>query len=395
MWQIIFVIALIVLCIIACIYFAGKAEIKYQEKELADLKQEMQDLVNPEKMYDRLGVDVVSVPVGQGLLCIADPDQEGSLLAKIAALRQKMTDNYGYIIPSVRVFDSSELKENEYCISIRNNVVDTGFVYPGKYMVIADQYEAKFDKIPEDAVDAEDPAYKTKVYWLNRSDAKEATSKDVTAVDAEDVIITHLSETLINQVEYVLTDNDIKKLFKLLEDDKFEESLLKKISYSDIKNVLVNLIKEKVSVRDITFIFSKLEDYSRFSKEPDILSERIRKDLSRQLSLTNCNRDKIIHAIEILPELTKKLVEKVQPQKGYTKTKLEIDFEEYKDLVETIAEKLMKNHQKIGSQPVIFCDEKLRLGLYRLLVKHIPTIVVLAPNEIVNDVKVEIVDTVV
>ena len=71
----------------------------------------MAELVNPNRMYERLGVDILSLQVGAGLIPIADPEQEGQLLAKIAALRQKMTDELGYIIPNIRIMDSSALQD--------------------------------------------------------------------------------------------------------------------------------------------------------------------------------------------------------------------------------------------------------------------------------------------
>ena len=94
------------------------ADVQSQLGQLESVKQNMQDLVNPNRMYERLGVDILSLQVGSGLLCIADPDQDGQLLAKIAALRQRTTDELGYIIPNIRIMDSSALDANEYMISI-------------------------------------------------------------------------------------------------------------------------------------------------------------------------------------------------------------------------------------------------------------------------------------
>ena len=127
------------------------ADVQSQLGQLENVRQNMQDLVNPNRMYERLGVDVLSLQVGSNLLVIADPDQEGQLLAKIAALRQRVTDELGYILPNIRIMDSSALDANEYMISIRGNTVATGYVYPGKLMVIADQWDAmkkKFRKMP-------------------------------------------------------------------------------------------------------------------------------------------------------------------------------------------------------------------------------------------------------
>ena len=161
------------------------ADVQSQLGQLENVRQNMQDLVNPNKMYERLGVDVLSLQVGAGLLVIADPDQEGQLLAKIAALRQRVTDELGYILPNIRIMDSSALEANEYMISIRGNTVATGYVYPGKYMVIADQWDAVKKSVPDDAIIAVDPTYQTQAYWVNSEDAQSASN--VTAVDAKDV----------------------------------------------------------------------------------------------------------------------------------------------------------------------------------------------------------------
>ena len=107
------------------------ADVQSQLGQLENVRQNMQDLVNPNRMYERLGVDILSLQVGSNLLVIADPDQEGQLLAKIAALRQRVTDELGYILPNIRIMDSSALDANEYMISIRGNTVATGYVIRG------------------------------------------------------------------------------------------------------------------------------------------------------------------------------------------------------------------------------------------------------------------------
>lgn len=382
--------------IIACVlyyFIKQKLDIKKQIRELENVRQQMNDLTNPDKMYERLGVDVISLQVGQNLLCIADPDQDGLLLAKIAAMRQRLTDKYGYIIPNIRIQDSTELKENEYLISIRNNIVDTGFVYPDKYMIIADKWKETEKELPDDIIKAEDPVYKVNVYWINEDVAR--GTENINAVASDDVIIQHLQEVLVQKVDTILSELDTKKYIDSVKKNCHgsDEKLLNNLSYGDIRRIFVNLIQEKVSIKDIILILSRLEYYSRFHNESDILSERLRKDLSRQISLTHCNDDKKIYAVDLSIEQTNKLLASIELQKEYNKTKLSLDKQSEHDLIENIAIKLMETHKKIGTQPIILCDEKLRLALYRLLVKHIPMVVVLATNEIETDIKLEIVDT--
>jgi hypothetical protein len=116
-----------------------------------NVKEQLQELVNPDRMYERLGVDILCLQVGEGLLPIADSDQDGILLAQMAALRQVLTDELGYIIPNIRIMDCSLLDNDEYCISVRNNKVATGFVYPNKCMINADEWDSKVGELPEKA----------------------------------------------------------------------------------------------------------------------------------------------------------------------------------------------------------------------------------------------------
>ncbi len=368
-------------------------DVQAQLGQLESVKQNMQDLVNPNKMYERLGVDVLSLQVGSGLLPIADPDQEGQLLAKIAALRQRVTDELGYIIPNIRIMDSSALDANEYLISIRGNKVATGFVYPGKLMVIADQWDATGKPIPPDSITNIDPTYQAEAYWV---DPQNIDPEDhLTAVDSVDVIVTHLQECVRKYVDEVMTKTDVLKLMELVksQDPTLVNDLIPTIiSTSDLRKIFVNLIREKVSIKDIIFIFERLCDYARFSKEPDILSERIRAALGRQICLNNCTEDKIMYALTLSSEWEKTLDDSCQ--RTELGTMFLLNPMQVQELIETTASTLMRAHQTVGRQPVILCSPRIRLPLYQLLERHIPTIVVISYSELITDIKVEAVDTI-
>ena len=369
------------------------ADVQSQLGQLENVRQNMQDLVNPNKMYERLGVDVLSLQVGAGLLVIADPDQDGQLLAKIAALRQRVTDELGYILPNIRIMDSSALETNEYMISIRGNTVATGYVYPGKYMVIADQWDAVRKNVPDDAIIAVDPTYQTQAYWISGEDAQ--ANKNITAVDATDVLVTHLQECVRKHVDEVMTKTDVLKLMELVrsQDPTLVNDLVPAIiSTSDLRKIFVNLIREKVSIKDIIFVFERLCDYARFSKEPDILSERLRAALGRQICLTNVQEDNILYALTLSPEWEKVLDDSCQ--RTELGTMFLLNPMQVQDLIESTAMTLMRAHQNIGKQPVILCSPRIRLPLFQLLERHIPTIVVISYSELITDIRVEAVDTI-
>lgn len=369
------------------VYFATQKEIEHQLNELEETKQQLRDLVDPCKMYERLGVDILSLQVGAGLLSIADPDQDGELLAKTAALRQRLTDELGYIIPNIRIMDSSGIDANEYYISVRQNVVADGFVYPDKYMVIADEWESKVGEIPENARCGVDPCYSVQAYWLDKEQVED--KPHITASDAVDVIITHLREVVIKYVDLILTTVDIDKYIVLA---KSTIEISNRLHKEDFRKIFVNLIREKVSIKDIILIFDRLNDYSRTLTDSDRLSEKIRQVLAQQICLEHCNESKIIYAVKL-------------SQKWQTILEHRLEWgEEHKtfyfaegqkeELIETTAMILMQAHQEINEQPVIICPSKIRLPLYRLLVDYIPTVVVLSESEILPTFKVEDVGTV-
>ncbi len=369
------------------------ADVQSQLGQLESVRQNMQDLVNPNRMYERLGVDVLSLQVGSNLLVIADPDQEGQLLAKIAALRQRVTDELGYIIPNIRIMDSSALDANEYLIAIRGNTVATGYVYPGRLMVIADQWDSVKREVPQDAIIGIDPTYQTQAYWITPDDAKGARS--VTAIDSTDVIVTHLQECVRKHVDEVMTKTDVLKLMELVrsQDPTLVNDLVPTIiSTSDLRKIFVNLIREKVSIKDIIFVFERLCDYARFSKEPDILSERLRAALGRQICLSNVGDDKVLYALTLSPEWEKTLDDSCQ--RTELGTMFLLNPMQVQELIESAANTMIRAQQACGQQPVILCSPRIRLPLYQLLERHIPTIVVISYSELITDIKVEAVDTI-
>ena len=369
------------------------ADVQSQMGQLENVRQNMQDLVNPNRMYERLGVDTLSLQVGSNLLIIADPDQEGQLLPKIAALRQRITDELGYIIPNIRIMDSSALDANEYMISIRGDTVATGYVYPGRLMVIADQWDAVKKEVPSDAIIGIDPTFQTQAYWITPEQAKAVRA--VQAVDPTDVIVTHLQECVRRHVDDVMTKTDVLKLMELVrsQDPTLVNDLVPTIiSTSDLRKIFVNLIREKVSIKDIIFIFERLCDYARFSKEPDILSERLRAALGRKICLSNVQDDKVLYALTLSSEWEKILDDSCQ--RTELGTMFLLNPMQVQELIETTATTMLRAQQACGQQPVILCSPRIRLPLYQLLERHMPTVVVISYSELITDIKVEAVDTI-
>ena len=224
--------------------------------------------------------------------------------------------------------------------------------------------------------------------------AKSATYK-IQAVDAVDVIVTHLQECVRKYVDEVMTKTDVLKLMELVksQDPTLVNDLVPTIiSTSDLRKIFVNLIREKVSIKDIIFIFERLCDYARFSKEPDILSERLRAALGRQICLSNANKEKVLYALTLSSEWEKTLDDSCQ--RTELGTMFLLNPMQVQELIEMTANTLMRAQQAVGVQPVILCSPRIRLPLYQMLERHIPTIVVISYSELITDIRVEAIDTI-
>ena len=363
-------------------------DVQKQLKEVEDIRQNMQDLVNPDKQFQKLGVDILRLEIGACLLCIADPDQEGKLLANTAALRVELRNKLGYIIPNIRICDSSELEEFEYQIYVRDEVVASGWVYPDKYMVIADEWDSKVGEVPENVIYGVDPTNDVQCYWLNRENVEKHTN--ISAIIPEDVIITHIESVVIKYVDSIITTCDIEKYFERARKEENAEKLIERLQErlepEAIRKVFVNLIREKVSIKDIIYVFDRLTEFSKYTTVPNILSERIRASFGLQICLKH-SVDKVLYALTLSPEWEETLDSLTQ--RTELGVMLQISPAQLQELVESTAMSLMMAHQEIGMQPVILCPPNIRLPLYELLVRHLPTIVVMSYSELVPEIKVE------
>ena len=372
-------------------------EIKYNDLsekygESQELIKRLSSMIDPNSLYANLGVDILSIHVGEGLIPIADPEQGGDLLEKKIALDESLKNSLGYILPPARYLDSPKLCYNEYSILIRDNSVASGFVCPNKLMVIASQWELLGEELPENTIVGIDPTSCGMSYWIDEEIASKYS--DITAVTPTNVILHHLEKIVIKYVDELLTIQDVYKYIELAKSvEHYEEvihKILENIDVEDIRRVFVNLIREEISIKDYLFIFEKLADYSRFEKNPDILSELIRQDLYNQISNNYVDENNVVYAIEFSDEY-KDVLEKNICKTPY-KIFLNMECEALDFLPNDVAEALLEASKKVENDIIVVCNSSIRLPLYRFLVEYIPSIKIVSKKELATYVKVEIVE---
>lgn len=362
-------------------FITSKLECQKSLNQLQSIKDEMIELVNPNRMYERMGVDKLCIQFNEKLLPIADPDLEGQLLPKTVAVRQRITDKLGYIIPNVRIIDSNENIDYEYKLFVNDIFVDNGFVYPNRVMVLKTEWNNNI-VLPQDTIKSINPIDKKEVYWVNETTINEIQC--ISSTSPVDVIINHLQKIAIKYSNEIMSHSDIKKLIKLLEltNPGLTENLMPTfLTTADLKKILTNLITEEISIKDVLSVFENLNDFARFSKNPDELSEKLRYAFRRQIQQKYAY-DYKVYAITFSQDTEKQLETLINHSSDGERT-------DFKPIANVIIEALNNLEEKII--PVVLVSSKIRLQLYRSLSELIPSINVISYSELSQNTHIEVI----
>jgi type III secretory pathway component EscV len=361
-------------------------------------KEEVKPPTSPDQMYGLLGVDALSIHVGKDLIDLADPEKGGQLVPDIGLLRQHMTLIYGYILPPVRIADNRANGPYQYNIVVRGNTVSSSEVYPNRYMILKSHWDRTFDGPPPEFIEGIEPTLKEKAYWLKADylnklvEDKSWTEPYLTAVQA---ITYHLMETVIANIEDLFTKADLRRVLDQVRetDSVLVDNVLNVLSISTLRKVLINLIREKVSIKDIHYILENLEDLATETTNADLLSEKLRILLARQISATNAIDNKKILAIKLDSDLEDKLTEFLQIVNH--QAILVLPPEQAVSLVRKIVDISRDINSEYNRRPVVLtATPSVRLPLARLIHGSENQTAVMGYAELSSDFRPEVLNTV-
>jgi flagellar biosynthesis protein FlhA len=346
-------------------------------KELEDLKAQLNKATSPDLMYSKLHEEKLTIYLSEELLGFIDSDRDNSgeeLVAETVKARLKLTEENGYVIPKVVFKDDENLNSCEFSIRIRGMEVFRAGVCPNYLMFYSDELHLEH-KI-KGSIDAIDNISDRKVVWIEKDKAKDFWQKGITP---SEYIAKALEYVSIKYVDDLMDYDDIDKYLEVVE--KENEFLIENIvpdllTYSDIKYILTSLIKECVSIKNITYIFEKINDFAEEGSKADILN-KIRLSLSRQICKAYTNEDgETISAFEL-------------SEKSYSEIVLGCDEGEDSlikidgEIAETLANKLIKKSKKLGvHNPRLIVPMDFRQIFFTLLSLYMNNITVLAQEEV-------------
>lgn len=350
-------------------------------KEIAPPPVEEKLVPVQEQLESLLRVDPISLEIGYNLIAMVEGDS--ALVERIRSLRKQIAMQMGYIVPSIHIKDNLMLKPSQYSILIKGVEIAQGEVIPGKYLAIGAKLSAELEGIP-----AKDPAFGVEALWIDEKDISKAQMLGYTVVDAVSVIVTHLREILKNHGYELLGKQETQRLLDNLARTHprvVDELVPNLLPLAAVQKVLQNLLRERVSIKDLQTILETLAEYVNVTKDPDILTEYVRQALSRQITKSVQNSDGSVSAILLDPSLERSLIESLQT------TAQGINFAVDPFLMEKIIDKLKRIAEEAtikGYQPVLICSQAIRRFLKRAIERALPSLPVLSPQEIAAGVKI-------
>lgn len=382
--------AIPVLVIVAVLLGAAFLVRSQQEQDTVEkgAESDAKDGGAPET-YDLLKVEPIEVLVGANLAPMV-AGEETIFMDRIAAIRRQYALDSGMVLPRVRFRDAPQLAPDAYELHIFGVHAGRGEILNGHTLAI----HGGGEKRPLKGKETREPTYGLPAVWIEDSERELARASRYTLVDASTVFITHLSEVLKQQSASLLTRTETDKLLQRVRNEQpglVEELVPTVLSISDVQKVLQNLLREKVSIRNLEVILETLVDVGRSSKDLHYLTEVTRQKLGAAICQTLLGDLTVLNVLTLDPAIEQALSQSIRTVDMSTTMAIEPKLaEQLLSKLSIQADKMMKGNML----PVLLCSPDLRRHVRLLSERLIPHMRVLSMAEVPNSVNLKAFGTV-
>jgi flagellar biosynthesis protein FlhA len=353
------------------------------EEEAAKAKQAKEN--EPEDEFERLlQVDRMGIEVGYKLVPMVDPKKVGGVLSRINSLRKQLARDIGIIIPPIRLRDNLQLPPNGYTIKIKGQTVDKGELMPDSYLALGEEGVE-----PIEGIATTDPAYGLPGKWVTESNKETAEAAGYTVIDPTSVLVTHLTETIKTYAHEMITREDIQKIIDTTKKDSptlVSEFTPNVLTLGVVQEVVKNLLKERISIKDFVTILETLIDYAPATKDPEALTEYVRQRLCRTLCGQYQSESNKISTISFEPGLEQEIMNSVHEMGAKSVLALEPNYAQ--KVVEAVTETVRKAYAS-SNNTVLLTSSVLRNHIRKLTETALPYLPVLSYKEIAPGVQIE------
>jgi len=341
-------------------------------------------------------VDVIGLEVGYRLIPLVDKNQGGQLLARIKGIRKKLSQELGFLVPSVHIRDNLDLQPNEYRINLMGVNIGGAEIYPEREMAInPGQVYGKAQ-----GVATKDPAFGLDALWIESGQRDQVQSLGYTVVDASTVVATHMNTLLNKHAHELLGHDEVHELLGILgkSSKKLAEELPSQLNGNILRKVLQNLLQEGIPVKDMRSIGEALASAAVRSQDPVALTAAVRVALARVIVQGIYGNKAELPVITLDPTLEQILLKAVQQSAqqqsgGFVDDSVVIE----PGIAERLQQSLMQAAQRqeiAGNPAVLLVGAPLRSLLSRFVRFTLSGVKVLSYQEIPDNKQITIVATI-
>jgi flagellar biosynthesis protein FlhA len=333
----------------------------------------------PDPMQDLLQIDPIELEVGFALIPLVDEGQGGDLLERISLLRKQAALELGILVPPIRIRDNVRLPANEYVIKLRGSEVARAEVLPRFLMAL--NTGGVIAEI--DGMDTIDPSFGMPARWVASSRRSEAEALGYVVVEPTTVVATHLLETLKGSAAELLGRQEVQEMVETLKKSHpalVEEIIPAKVSLSVLHRVLQRLLRERVPIRDLVTILEALGDGAEATKDPEALTEVVRKSLTNVIARLFADQTGMVRGITIGARLESALLGLFSPRSSQINAPV-LTPESLAGMLRDLNH-LATTYAVDGRPLPLITPPSLRVGVRRLIEPVLPSLPVVSLAEL-------------
>jgi len=361
--------------------------------EVSATERKKQEQAPSADLVGLLRLEELSLEIGFQLIPMVDEKQGGTLLNRVRALRRHLSAEMGFLIPPVHISDNLRLRPREYLVSLRGIEIGRWQLEGTQMLAVSGDPQRR----PLPGKETREPAFGVPAVWIAAPVEEQAIAAGYSVVDAVTVITTHLGELIRRHAHELLGRAEAKRLMDSLNESHpklLEELVPKLLTLGEVERVLEQLLRERVSIRDLGAILEALLEVAAVNKSPIALVEAARQALGRRLIAPLLDSDGQLPVLLLDPAIEEEIIASLSPDEG--RRLLTATTAPAVPIVRRLADSLKRliGASSASALPVLLCPSPARYHVKRWLEPVFARLSVVAAAEIPPEIRLKPVGTV-
>ena len=326
-----------------------------------------------QELESKLSTDLLEIEVGLELVPLVDEARDGSLVRRIAGVRKQLASELGIIVAPIHMRDNLRLAPGAYRVLLSGNEIGKGELRMGRLLAMSES-AAGVTLAGENVLE---PAFGLPAKWISEGDRDRAELAGYTTVEPATVAATHLGELLAKHAHELFGRRELQELLDVHGRDNqklLEELVPSQITYAVLGKILRNLLRERISIRDLRGVLEAISEHINETKDVDMLTEHVRARLGRQITSRHKGRDGNLYALLLTPDVESSFRRMQSPQGGIDPAEL--------SAIASSFETATKSLKKQDELPVIMVAADIRKTVATFAARHMPSFTVLSYREV-------------